>query len=51
MANKERMAALEEENKRLKDENAQLLEIIDQMRTSLNRLISRYVTESVTEPK
>lgn len=46
MTSEERMAALEEENQRLKDENDRLLGIIDQMRTTLNRLIGRYVTES-----
>ena len=46
MTSEERMAALEEENQRLKDENARLLGIIDQMRTTLNRLIGRYVTGS-----
>lgn len=36
---------LEEENQRLKDENEILLKTVIQMKVTLNRLISRYVTE------
>lgn len=44
MSEKERIAELEEENRRLKSDNDMLLEIMAQMRVTLNRLIIRYVT-------
>lgn len=44
MSEKERIAELEEENRRLKKDNDMLLEILAQMRATLNRLIIRYVT-------
>lgn len=43
MSEEERMLALEEENQKLKSDNDKLLEIISQMRGTLNRLIARYV--------
>ena len=46
MNERERMTALEAENQQLKSDNDQLLEIIVQMRMTLNRLIDRYVVEN-----
>lgn len=43
MREEERLAVLEEENQKLKGENDKLLDIIVQMRLTLNRLIDRYV--------
>lgn len=34
-----------EENQKLKEENEQLLKIVGQMKTTLDRLITRYVME------
>ncbi len=45
MSSEIRMAELEEENRRLQEENKKLLAIIDQMRMTINRLIGRYMTE------
>ena len=42
----ERLEKLEEENQKLKQDNEMLLDIVVQMRVTLNRLVSRYVTES-----
>ena len=42
MGLEERIAALEEENQRLKKDNQKLMDIISQMKITLNRLISRY---------
>ena len=39
----ERIAALEEENRKLKDDNERLMKIIAQMKTTLNRLLDRYM--------
>lgn len=41
----ERIAALEEENQKLKADNERLLNIIDQMNITLNRLINRCISE------
>lgn len=46
MSIEERIAALEKENRKLKDDNDKLLMIIAQMKTTLNRLIGYYLTES-----
>lgn len=46
MGTNERIAALEEENQRLRDDNEKLLQIIAQMKVTLNRLVDRYITES-----
>ena len=46
MGLEERIAALEEENQRLKKYNQKLMDIISQMKITLNRLISRYVIEN-----
>ena len=45
----ERLAMLEEENQRLKVDNDKLLDIVVQMRMTLNRLIDRYIAESKSE--
>ena len=42
----ERLEKLEEENQKLKQDNEMLLDIVVQMRVTLNRLVSPYVTES-----
>ena len=39
MGMKERIDTLEEENRKLRDDNEKLLKTIDQMRTTLNRLL------------
>ncbi len=36
---------LEEENRKLKEDNEMLLNIVVQMKVTLNRLVSRYVLE------
>ncbi|MEY8395423.1 hypothetical protein AALB64_11475 [Lachnospiraceae bacterium 45-P1] len=46
MGNDERIAALEEENQRLRNDNEKLLQIIAQMKVTLNRLVDHYITES-----
>lgn len=46
MGAEERIAALEQENRRLKEDNEKLLNIIAQMKVTLNRLVSHYITES-----
>ena len=40
-----RIAALEEENQRLRDDNEKLLDIIAQMKVTLNRLVCHYISE------
>jgi len=49
MSEKERMASLEAENQRLKTDNDRLLDIVVQMRMTLNRLIDRYVVDGKAE--
>lgn len=44
MSEKERISALEAENQRLKKDNDMLLEIVAQMRVTLNRLIFQYIS-------
>ncbi len=44
MSELEKIVALEEENRRLKADNDKLLEIMAQLRVTLNRLIFRYVS-------
>ena len=39
------MKRLEEENQKLKEDNEMLLNIVVQMKVTLNRLVNRYVTE------
>ncbi len=38
--------ALEEENQRLREENDRLMDIVVQMKGTLNRLVKAYITES-----
>jgi len=45
MGLEERIADLEEENQRLRRDNQKLLDIISQMKETLDRLISRYIIE------
>lgn len=44
MSEKEKVSALESENRRLKTDNDMLLEIVAQMRVTLNRLILQYIS-------
>lgn len=46
MGIEERIAALEEENRRLREDNDKLLTILAQMKITLNRLVGHYITES-----
>ena len=39
-------SALEEENQRLREENDRLMDIVVQMKCTLNRLVKAYITES-----
>ena len=39
-------SALEEENQRLREENDRLMDIVVQMKCTLNRLVKEYITES-----
>ena len=41
----EMVEQLQEENRRLKEDNEMLLNIVVQMRVTLNRLVNRYITE------
>lgn len=41
MGIEERIAALEEENRKLRDDNEKLMKIITQMKVTLNRLMDR----------
>ena len=45
VADEEKMTVLEEENRRLREDNEKLMDIVVQMRVTLNRLVLRYVTE------
>ncbi len=45
MADEEKLSVLEEENRRLREDNDKLMEIVVQMRATLNRLVLRYVSE------
>ena len=45
MGIEERIAALEKENYKLREDNEKLLSIIAQMKVTLNRLVSHYITE------
>lgn len=45
MSDAERLIVLEEENRRLKEDNDKLLEILAQMRVTLNRLVFRYISD------
>lgn len=46
MNENERVAALERENVKLKEDNEMLLDIIVQMKGTLNRLINRYISDA-----
>ena len=39
-------SALEEENQRLREENDRLMDIVVQMKCTLNRLVKEYITKS-----
>ncbi|MCI8511522.1 MAG: hypothetical protein HFE83_05925 [Lachnospiraceae bacterium] len=39
------IAALEDENRRLRDDNEKLLNIITQMKVTLDRLVNYYITD------
>lgn len=41
---KEELERLTEENRKLKEDNEMLLNIVVQMKVTLNRLVNRYVT-------
>lgn len=41
---KEELQRLTEENRKLKEDNEMLLNIVVQMKVTLNRLVNRYVT-------
>lgn len=45
MSDAEKITVLEEENRKLKADNDKLVEIMAQLRVTLNRLIFRYVSE------
>lgn len=46
MSTLERLETLEQENLKLREDNETLLKIIAQMKITLNRLVSRYISES-----
>lgn len=46
MSSEEHIAALVKENERLREDNDKLLNIIAQMKVTLNRLVKQYITES-----
>lgn len=45
MNENERVVTLERENVKLKEDNEMLMEIIVQMKGTLNRLINRYISD------
>ncbi len=45
------LESLKEENRKLREENQLLLDIIAQMKTTLNRLICRYVVGRQDQPE
>lgn len=46
MNSEKRMTELEDENRRLREENEKLLAIIDRMRMTINRLLGQYIKEN-----
>ena len=48
MGMKERIDALEKENRKLRDDNEKLLKTIDQMRVTLNRLLEHGILRTET---
>ena len=47
MSEQDRVLMLERENQRLKEDNEMLLSVITQLKTTLNRMVERYITNSV----
>ena len=45
VADEDKMNVLEEENRKLREDNEKLMDIVVQMRVTLNRLVLRYVSE------
>ena len=45
MADEDRIMLLEEENRKLKEDNDRLMDVVVQMRVTLNRLVLRYISE------
>lgn len=43
--NMEELERLKEENRKLKEDQEQLLNIVVQMKVTLNRLVTRYITD------
>ena len=48
MGMKERIDTLEEENRKLRDDNEKLLKTIDQMKVTLNRLLEHGILRTKT---
>ena len=46
MNSEKRMTELEDENRRVREENEKLLAIIDRMRMTINRLLGQYIKEN-----
>ena len=46
MVLEQKLVSIEQENAKLKADNEMLLEVIVQMKITLNRLIDRYMTEN-----
>ena len=49
MSDKEMLLILERENRKLKEDNETLQQIVLQMRSTINRLIGQYITKSNAE--
>ena len=43
MSEQDRVLMLERENQRLKEDNEMLLSVITQLKTTLNRMVERYI--------
>ena len=46
MSEQDRVLMLERENQRLKEDNEMPLSVITQLKTTLNRMVERYITNS-----
>ena len=46
MSEQDRVLMLERENQRLKEDNEMLLSVITQLKTTLHRMVERYITNS-----
>lgn len=46
MSEQDRVLMLERENQRLKEDNEMLLSVITQLKTTLNRMVERYITQT-----